>query len=126
MGGCRPTRQVKRWPMPTTVSSSLTVLDSRTHGPGFVCNREVQIRTVPANANVSGRIVSKATWRSPTNSEREWKRDLPRAAALLLGRLATTCSFIVAFVLLSLIVCAKAPAQDKLAVINAKGEVWVR
>jgi hypothetical protein len=51
---------------------------------------------------------------------------LTRAGAFVLGRLVPSCSFIVACVVHSVIVCANAPAQDKLAVINAKGEIWAR
>lgn len=43
-----------------------------------------------------------------------------------LGTKPPLWSCIVTFILLSPIVCANASAQDKLAVINEKGEVWAR
>ena len=70
-----------------------------------------------------------AQYRFDTRCSPSTKKRLlstPTSAFGPLGTKLRLWSSIATFILLSAIVCVNASTQDKLAVINAKGEVWVR
>jgi hypothetical protein len=84
------------------------------------------LRAVPKQTSEPNRLALATTLRFQNENER--KMRLTRGGVFLLRRLVTSSSFFVAYVLLFVIICANARAQmpqDKLAIINAKGEVWV-